>query len=288
MMALDRLLDGMDVEVEPFAVAEVRNGRSRGGGHEVSAPGVRYTRGGCRVLDLAGGACLRFSRRSVTVLPARHPRAEGNPAGLYVVPSRDRHLLTVPVRVRATYRGGANVFDHLVEPLEEPCVADDPILNSLEEFVDEIAARRPGCRTMATILLRRSLILFLRRCFERRAGSLTWLTALEDTRLGRAVAAMHDRPAHSFTLSELADVAGMSRSVFAARFSDALAQSPIEFLKSLRLARAMQLLTGTDLPVKAVAAQVGYSSRSSFTRAFVASHGAAPRAFRAAADRFSA
>jgi AraC family transcriptional regulator, activator of mtrCDE len=196
--------------------------------------------------------------------------------------------LTACVRVRATYRGAANVFDHLGAPLEEPCLADDPIVKSLEEFVDEIIAQRPGCRTMAEILLRRSLILFLRRCFERRAGSLTWLTALEDTRLGRAVAAMHERPAHSFTLSELAEVAGMSRSVFAARFNDVLAQSPIEFLKTLRLALAVQLLTGTDLPVKAVAAQVGYSSRSSFTRAFVASHGAAPRAFRAATDQISA
>ena len=65
--------------------------------------------------------------------------------------------------------------------------------------------------------------------------------------------------------------------------STALGQSPIEFLKSLRLARAAQLLTHTDLPVKSVAARVGYSSRSSFTRAFVAHHRAGPTAFRIAA-----
>jgi AraC family transcriptional regulator, activator of mtrCDE len=282
MMALDRLLDGLEVEVEPFAPRV-------GGRNEAPAPRVRHTRSGSGVLELAGGASLRFSRRSVTVVPAPpHARKEANAAGLRVVPSHDAHLLTTSVRARATYRGVVNVFDSLAEPIEEPCVADDPILKSLEEFVDEIASARPGWRTMAGILLRRSLILFLRRCFARRAGSLMWLTALEDTRLGRAVVAMHERPAHSFTLSELAEVAGMSRSVFAARFNDVLAQSPIEFLKTLRLARAMQLLTGTDLPVKAVAAQVGYSSRSSFTRAFVASHGAAPRAFRSAADRFTA
>ena len=75
----------------------------------------------------------------------------------------------------------------------------------------------------------------------------------------------------------------MSRSVFAARFADALGQSPIGFLKTLRLARASRLLLATDLPVKSVATRVGYSSRSSFTRAFVACHGLGPMAFRAAA-----
>src|SRR5258708_20934862 len=93
---------------------------------------------------------------------------------------------------------------------------------------------------------------------------------------------MQDRPEQRFTLPRLAEVAGMSRTVFAARFAEAWSQSPIEFLKGLRLARAAQLLTRTDLPVKAVAGRVGYASRSAFTRAFVACHGIGPLAFRAA------
>jgi len=54
----------------------------------------------------------------------------------------------------------------------------------------------------------------------------------------------------------------------------------MEFLKALRLGRAAELLTRTDLPVKTVASEVGYSSRSSFTRAFVARYGCAPARFR--------
>ena len=73
----------------------------------------------------------------------------------------------------------------------------------------------------------------------------------------------------------------MSRSAFAAHFCEAFGQSPMEFLKSVRLARAAQLLIGTDLPVKSVAIRVGYASRSSFTRAFVTCHGMGPTAFRA-------
>src|ERR1043165_381863 len=72
----------------------------------------------------------------------------------------------------------------------------------------------------------------------------------------------------------------MSRSVFAARFTSVRGEPPMEFLKALRLGRAAELLTRTDLPVKTVASEVGYSSRSSFTRAFVARYGCAPARFR--------
>lgn len=137
---------------------------------------------------------------------------------------------------------------------------------------------------MAEALLRRCLILLLRRYCAGGERQPSWLAALEDARLGRAIALMQERPEQSFSLPRLAEVAGMSRSVFAARFAEAWSQSPIEFLKGLRLARAAQLLTRTDLPVKAVAGRVGYASRSAFTRAFVARHGIGPLAFRAASS----
>ena len=109
------------------------------------------------------------------------------------------------------------------------------------------------------------------------------LESLEDAGLGRALSAMHEQPQHCFSLPELAELAGTSRSVFAVRFAHAIGQSPIEFLKALRLARAAALLARTDLPVKGVAARVGYASRSSFGRAFC--HGLPPAVFRTAGRR---
>ena len=75
----------------------------------------------------------------------------------------------------------------------------------------------------------------------------------------------------------------MSRSVFAARFADTVGRPPIEFLKTLRLDRAAHLLARTDLPVKSIAARAGYSSRNSFTRAFLARYAVGPARFRASA-----
>ena len=240
---------------------------------------MHYALRGSGLLKLADGESVGVSARTVIVVPP------GRQAQIVTKDGARRAATDVVVAclgIRATYQGGVGLFDHLAEPLVEHCGAEDPIRASFEQLLDEVAARRPGGRAMAQALLWRCLIWLLRRAFARDRYRLTWLAPLQDARLGRAVAAMHDRPQHDFTLLELAEVAGMSRSVFAARFADMLGQSPIEFLKALRLARAAQLLTRTELPVKGIAARSGYLSRSSFTRAFVARHGIAPAAFRIA------
>jgi AraC-like DNA-binding protein len=258
-MPLDRFLDGLDVEVKPLGALPL--------------PLVPDD-----ALVLACGTRVQCSSACVTIVPP--PRRVRLTVNGEAPPPR--------VRIRVTYQGSMNLFDHLPGPLVEAMGDDDPIRRCFHELLDELAAIRPGTWAMVATLLRRFLILTLRRCCERAGGRPSWLAVVADARLGRAVAAMHERPDHDFTLAELAEVAGMSRTVFAARFAETLAQPPIEFLKTLRLQRAAQLLARTDLPVKMVAAQVGYSSRSSFTRAFFACHGAAPKAFRASAYGMSA
>ena len=247
-------------------------------------PTIHYSRSGSGRLDLGDGETVHLGPRTVVVVPP-HRRAQIVTAT--APPRTTAHrlegvcLAVACLGIRATYQGSIGLFDHLREPLVETFAAGDPIRQSFEELVDEASANRAGPRAMGEALLQRCLIWLLRRVFQRDECRLGWLAALEDARLGRAVAAMHDRPQHCFTLPELAEVAGMSRSVFAARFARVLGQSPIKFLKALRLGRAAQLLTRTDLPVKGIAARVGYSSRSAFTRAFLARHGIAPAAFRA-------
>jgi transcriptional regulator GlxA family with amidase domain len=123
----------------------------------------------------------------------------------------------------------------------------------------------------------------LRRCVEH-GLSVPWLPLLDDAGLARAVVAMREDPTHDFTLAGLAEIAGMSRSVFAERFAGALDVPPMEFLTRVRLDRAAGLLARSELPVKTVAARVGYRSRSSFTRAFTLRHGVGPSEFRGASS----
>jgi len=275
LTAVDRLLDGVNVEVAPLA------------GRAGATPTVHSLRGGGCVIGLVCGATLRLSTDRVTIVPSTRgagdvPKGAG-PRIVGVDPG-ESPIVSACVRIRATYQGIVDLFDQFPEPLVEDVATDDRIGRCRRDLMDEIAEERPGRWAIAATLLRGIILLVLRRCFARGAGKPAWVAALGNAQLGRAVAAMCAHPEHAFTLPELAEIAGMSRSVFAAGFAETLKQPPIEFLKTLRLARAATLLAESELPIKAIAASVGYESRSSFTRAFVAYHGAAPAAFRAAAE----
>jgi transcriptional regulator GlxA family with amidase domain len=87
---------------------------------------------------------------------------------------------------------------------------------------------------------------------------------------------MHETPKKSWTLDDLADIAGMSRTRFAAHFRTRIGQTPIEYLTVWRMTVAGQLLA-SGKPVKSVAQQVGYQSAAAFSRVFSRVTGQAPR-----------
>jgi AraC-like DNA-binding protein len=279
MISLDRLLDGLDISVDPVVLYDLRQPRALDRSRASEAT-IHFPISGGGVLELAGGATLRLTKDGLTVLPPRSRRNGNGDAKARRAGLAEKDIMVATGRLRATYLGSVGLFDQLREPLVEDLRVADPIRRTFRDLLAEIASQRPGRRAMIESLLRQCLILFLRRCCKRERR-VPWMVALDDEGIGRAVAAMRDRPEHSFTLQGLAEVAGMSRSVFAARFAESVERSPMEFLKDVRLARAAELLTRTDLPVKTVAARVGYSSRSSFTRAFLGSHHIGPTAFRA-------
>ncbi len=61
-------------------------------------------------------------------------------------------------------------------------------------------------------------------------GGGGWLFALADKQMSAAINSMHDDPAHRWTLQELAERAGMSRSIFALKFKQMVEASPMEYL----------------------------------------------------------
>jgi AraC family transcriptional regulator, activator of mtrCDE len=197
----------------------------------------------------------------------------------------DGGVVTACGLIHATCGGTLGLFDHLEEPVVESFGESEPLHDAFRALLDELAAPRAGTRALMEALLKQCLVLLLRRQAGKGGMSAPWLRALEDPRLSFAVVAMLERPAHSFTVEDLARACHLSRSTFAAHFSAAFGQSPIDFLKELRLRRAARLLENTDVSVKTVAQSVGYSSRSYFCRAFKRFHGLDPTRFRAKARR---
>jgi AraC-like DNA-binding protein len=108
------------------------------------------------------------------------------------------------------------------------------------------------------------------------------LAALLDPRLALALEAIHRAPGNAWTVAGLAEVACLSRTAFAERFSAVLGVSPHQYLTELRMIEALRLLRDPRLSVIAIAEQLGYQSEAAFRRTFKRVHGRGPGAIRRA------
>lgn len=78
-------------------------------------------------------------------------------------------------------------------------------------------------------------------------------------------AAHYDAP---HPVSAMAGRTGLSERSFLRRFRRATGQSPVEYIQTLRVEEAKQMLEATDTPIDRIAAEIGYSEPSSFRSAF--------------------
>jgi AraC-like DNA-binding protein len=101
-----------------------------------------------------------------------------------------------------------------------------------------------------------------------------------DAAIAQALAALHDQPAVNWTLAELAGQAGMSRTMFAARFRAAVGESPMRHLAKIRLGQAAWYLTTSRLSVEAIARHTGYGTNASLSKAFKREFGCSPGQYR--------
>ena len=151
---------------------------------------------------------------------------------------------------------------------------------SLERMRQELHECQPGGFLMAQHLAHLMLLQALRlHLAEGSAGGVGWLFALADKNMGAAITAIHDAPAHRWTLKALAERAGVSRSIFALRFKERVGASPMEYLTRWRMMLAGDRLMNSSDPVTIIARSVGYESESAFSTAFKRVMGCSPRQY---------
>ncbi len=172
--------------------------------------------------------------------------------------------------------GELPLFDQAKRPIIEH--SDDPLLRALfTTMFDELRNPRLGTRAFVSALMKQVLIVLLR---SQPNDESSILLMSSGARLAGVVAAILDRPQDHHTVDSLAAIAGMSRSRFSHHFTLAYDVTPKAFVQTARLTSAARLLKGSDLPVKSIAASLGYASRSHFSRAFQAKFGLDPSTFR--------
>jgi AraC-like DNA-binding protein len=144
----------------------------------------------------------------------------------------------------------------------------------------ELDTERPGNRTMLKALAEMLFIYIIRAYLEQATPQSGFLSALNDTRISKALKLIQELPGNDWNMELLADNAGMSRSVFFNRFKKLVGETPSTYLTNWRIRKAKEILITSNIKINEVASEVGYQSEAAFNRIFKAKTGKTPAIYR--------
>jgi AraC-like DNA-binding protein len=157
--------------------------------------------------------------------------------------------------------------------------------STLRLMAAEAKAMRPGGETVVTRLADILVIQAIRSWIDEDPAAQTgWLGALQDEQIGRSIALIHRDPARAWTVASLAAEAAMSRSAFAARFTERVGEPVMRYLARWRMHVAVGWLRKGDTRLGDLASRLGYQSEAAFSRAFKRFIGVSPGSIRRNAD----
>jgi len=153
--------------------------------------------------------------------------------------------------------------------------------NSIKFAAAEAGANRAGSEAVLARLSEALFVETLRRYMAELPPQQTgWLAGARDPKVGAALAHMHRAPEYRWTIANLAQEVGVSRSALAERFRQYLGEPPMTYLARWRLQLGAQTLTTTSYSVARISGEVGYESEPAFNRAFKREFGVPPARFR--------
>jgi AraC-like DNA-binding protein len=151
----------------------------------------------------------------------------------------------------------------------------------LRLIASEAAELRPGGEAVITRLGDILVIQAIRAWMESDPAARTgWLGALQDPQIGRAISHVHRDPARNWTVASLAQELAMSRSAFAARFTELVGEPVMSYVARWRMQVAVAALKDEGATVGQLADRLGYRSEAAFSRAFKRVIGVSPGAIR--------
>ncbi len=144
----------------------------------------------------------------------------------------------------------------------------------------ESAAQQPGAAVVLNRLTELLFIQVIRRWIDQQAeATMGWGAALRDQPISTALGLIHESPEHKWTVNELAAAVALSRSAFAARFTQLVGEPPLTYLTRWRMLRAARLLKN-EVGIETVATLLGYESEVAFRKAFKREMGMPPAQYR--------
>lgn len=157
----------------------------------------------------------------------------------------------------------------------------DWIQSTLRAMAAEASELRPGGETVITRLADILVIHVIRSWIAQDPAAQTgWLGALQDKQIGRVISRIHREPERAWSLESLASDAAMSRSAFAARFTELVGEPAMHYVTRWRMHLALTWLQEDNMPVGDLSRRLGYESEAAFNRAFKRHIGLPPGAAR--------
>jgi AraC-like DNA-binding protein len=159
--------------------------------------------------------------------------------------------------------------------------AGDWLENSIRHAVAMAAMDAPGSNVivakLSEVLFAETLRCHMARLPDEQTG---WLAGARDPAVGQALAALHARPEHPWSMAALAREACLSRSALTDRFKHYLGVPPMTYRARWRLQLGAEALRSTSRGVAEIAGAVGYESEAAFNRAFKRAFSVPPARFR--------
>jgi AraC-like DNA-binding protein len=271
------------------------------------------TRGSCWIslIGYAGFEPVRLEEGDIAVIPHGDPHVVSSAPGMRAEPNLDMHRRpedsnALPFALRT---GGEGPSDTHIICGFFSCDARpfNPLLSSLPRFMRvrrdlsqtphslldqfirfasaETGNKRPGSQSVLNRLSELMFVEVIRLHMDQLASNSTgWLAGLRDPLVGRALTLLHAKPAHAWTLEELAAQAAASRSALADRFTNLVGCPPIQYLTQWRMQIAARRLADPGVKIAAIAHEIGYESEAAFSRAFKRAVGRSPSQWRSASS----
>lgn len=162
--------------------------------------------------------------------------------------------------------------------------AQYPELDWLRSLVGVVAQEakqsKPGSSIVVDRLTEVLFIQLLRVYMQQHRLEEGYLSALHDSKIGKALNLIHNESNASCTVNTLAEAAALSRSAFTERFTRLVGESPKSYLMNWRMQKAKTLLKDGNLVMQDIAEQAGYASEAAFSKAFKHMFNISPGAFR--------
>jgi AraC-like DNA-binding protein len=253
--------------------------------------------------SVPGGPAVSASAGDLIIIPGGEEHSLGSTLAHPSVPGQQLVIQRGPDEVpQVRYGGGGDVtrmvcgylacdsslFDTVLAALPRIMLVnmrEGPgaqwLTSSIRFSLTEAAGQRAGAGTVLAKLSELMFVEAIRRHIESLPPEQTgWLAGLRDRFVGKTLALIHSKPAHAWTVEELASSVGLSRSALGERFTSLVGQPPMQYLTRWRLQLAANLLRSGARNIASVAADVGYDSEAAFSRAFKRELGVAPAAWR--------